>query len=202
LTVTATPAALWQAWTDVARFPSWDPREEEARLEGAFAVGATVWSKQRGNPGGAVTLTAVVPERLWRAEKPLPGGKLVIEVSDTGIGIPADAFSRIFSPFEQGDSSIHARYGGLGLGLSIARTLVKAHGGSLEVESEGRGQGARFTARFQIEGSVSVKTIPADIPIDAKSDASAPSANGSRDHTETFSNNGDIESDQPNHSVT
>ena len=131
-----------------------------------------------------------------------PGGKLVIEVSDTGIGIPADAFSRIFSPFEQGDSSIHARYGGLGLGLSIARTLVKAHGGSLEVESEGRGQGARFTARFQIDGSVSVKTIPADIPIDAKSDASAPSANGSRDHTETFCNNGDIESDQPNHSVT
>jgi PAS domain S-box-containing protein len=84
-----------------------------------------------------------------------PGGKLVIEVSDTGIGIPADAFSRIFSPFEQGDPSIHSRYGGLGLGLSIARTLTKAHGGSLEVESEGRGRGAKFTARFQIGGSVS-----------------------------------------------
>ncbi len=50
-------------------------------------------------------------------------GKLVVEVSDTGIGIPADALSRIFSPFEQGDSSIHSRYGGLGLGLSIARTF-------------------------------------------------------------------------------
>ena len=75
-------------------------------------------------------------------------GKLVIEVSDTGIGIPADALSRIFSPFEQGDSSIHPRYGGLGLGLSIARTLMKAHGGTLEVESEGSGKGAKFTARF------------------------------------------------------
>jgi len=80
--------------------------------------------------------------------------KLVIEVSDTGIGIPADALSRIFAPFEQGDSSIHPRYGGLGLGLSIARTLMKAHGGTLEAESEGSGQGAKFTARFKIDDSL------------------------------------------------
>jgi PAS domain S-box-containing protein len=85
-------------------------------------------------------------------------GELVIEVSDTGIGIPADALSRIFSPFEQGDSSIHPRYGGLGLGLSIARTLIKAHGGTLEVESEGLGQGAKFTARFKIDDSLSALT--------------------------------------------
>jgi PAS domain S-box-containing protein len=83
-----------------------------------------------------------------------PNGKLVVEVTDTGIGIPADALSRIFSPFEQGDSSIHPRYGGLGLGLSIARTLMKAHGGTLEAESEGPGQGAKFTARFKIDDSL------------------------------------------------
>jgi signal transduction histidine kinase len=82
-------------------------------------------------------------------------GRLVMEVSDTGIGIPADALSRIFSPFEQGDSSIHRRYGGLGLGLSIARTLMKAHGGTLEVESEGLGRGAKFTARFKVDDSLS-----------------------------------------------
>ena len=82
-------------------------------------------------------------------------GKLVVEVSDTGIGIPAEALSRIFSPFEQGDSSIHQRFGGLGLGLSIARTLMKAHGGTLEVESEGSGQGAKFTARFKLDDSLS-----------------------------------------------
>jgi signal transduction histidine kinase len=79
--------------------------------------------------------------------------RLVIEVSDTGIGIPADALSRIFSPFDQGDSSIHRRYGGLGLGLSIARTLTKAHGGTLEATSEGVEKGAKFTARFKIDDS-------------------------------------------------
>jgi signal transduction histidine kinase len=103
-------------------------------------------------------------------------GKLVIEVSDTGIGIPADALSRIFSPFEQGDSSIHSRYGGLGLGLSIARTLMKAHGGSLDAESAGAGQGAKFTARFQINDSVSGKATQADIPNNAKTKRSAASA--------------------------
>ncbi|MEY2602427.1 MAG: hypothetical protein QOH31_185 [Verrucomicrobiota bacterium] len=82
------------------------------------------------------------------------GDRLVIEVSDTGIGIPADALSRIFSPFEQGDWSIHRRYGGLGLGLSIARTLIKAHGGTLEAASEGLDKGATFTARFKIVDSV------------------------------------------------
>jgi signal transduction histidine kinase len=76
-------------------------------------------------------------------------------VSDTGIGIPGDALSRIFSPFEQGDSSIHRRYGGLGLGLSIARTLIKAHGGTLEAASEGLDKGAKFTARFKIDDSPS-----------------------------------------------
>ena len=82
-------------------------------------------------------------------------GKLVVEVSDTGIGIPAEALSRIFSPFEQGDSSIHPRFGGLGLGLSIARTLMEAHGGTLEVASEGSGQGAKFTACFKLDDSLS-----------------------------------------------
>ncbi len=80
-------------------------------------------------------------------------GELVVEVSDTGIGIPADALSRIFSPFEQGDSSVHRRYGGLGLGLSIANTLIKAHGATLEVASEGLDRGAKFTARFKIDDS-------------------------------------------------
>ena len=76
-------------------------------------------------------------------------GELVIEVTDNGIGITPDALSRIFLPFEQGDPSIHPRYGGLGLGLSIARTLTSAQGGVLEVKSDGVGQGSKFTIRLK-----------------------------------------------------
>jgi PAS domain S-box-containing protein len=79
--------------------------------------------------------------------------KLAIEVSDTGIGISAEALGRIFSPFQQADSSVHPRFGGLGLGLSIARTLTAAHGGTLEVESDGIGKGADFTVRFKVDDS-------------------------------------------------
>jgi PAS domain S-box-containing protein len=118
-------------------------------------------------------------------------GKLVIEVSDTGIGISADALSRIFSPFEQEDSSIHPRYGGLGLGLSIARTLIKAHGGTLEVESEGSGQGAKFSAGFKIDDFASAKAIPADAPSAADTERFAPSA-AERAATELATVNGAI----------
>ena len=103
--------------------------------------------------------------------------KLVIEVSDTGIGIPADALLRIFSPFEQGDSSIHPRYGGLGLGLSIARTLMKAHGGTLEAESEGSGQGAKFTARFKIDDDSAFDFTALD-PLQRKSSPPPAATNG------------------------
>lgn len=91
--------------------------------------------------------------------------RLVVEVSDTGIGIPADSLSRIFSPFEQGDSSVRRRYGGLGLGLSIAHTLTKAHGGTLKVESAGSGQGAKFTARFKTFDSLSDLSAPSSFQL-------------------------------------
>ena len=76
--------------------------------------------------------------------------KLVVEVSDTGIGISPDALERIFAPFEQADPSIHPRFGGLGLGLSIAYTFTEAQGGSLKAESLGVDQGARFIASFKL----------------------------------------------------
>ena len=78
-TIHADPAAVWETWTDIARFPEWDPREEEARIDGPFAVGTTGYTKQRGNPGGVITLVAVEEGRLWSAEKPIPGGRIVIE---------------------------------------------------------------------------------------------------------------------------
>lgn len=73
------------------------------------------------------------------------GGKLLVQCIDTGIGIAADAIARIFTPFEQADSEVSKRLGGLGLGLAIAQGLAHEHQGSLAVESEGRGLGATFT---------------------------------------------------------
>lgn len=70
---------------------------------------------------------------------------LVIEVSDSGVGIEPDELERIFDPFYQRQQSIARSAGGLGLGLSLGRTLATLHGGTLEAESPGMGQGARFT---------------------------------------------------------
>lgn len=69
---------------------------------------------------------------------------LGLEVADTGIGIEPDVLPRIFDPFEQGSRDVTRSFGGLGLGLSISRSVVEAHGGRLTVRSEGRGRGSVF----------------------------------------------------------
>jgi polyketide cyclase/dehydrase/lipid transport protein len=78
-TVDGEPGAVWAVWSDPHRFPEWDPREERTRLDGPFAVGSSVDSKQRGNPGGVATITAVEPGVNWTVESPLPGGRLTID---------------------------------------------------------------------------------------------------------------------------
>jgi PAS domain S-box-containing protein len=73
------------------------------------------------------------------------GERCVVEVSDDGVGIPADVLPSVFAPFRQADSSVTRRHGGLGIGLAIAQSLVEMHGGQISAASAGEGRGATFT---------------------------------------------------------
>ena len=75
---------------------------------------------------------------------------VVVEVSDSGIGIDPDALPRLFNAFEQAERSISRQFGGLGLGLAISKAMVEMHGGSIEAHSEGRGKGATFRVRLPL----------------------------------------------------
>lgn len=72
-----------------------------------------------------------------------------IEVRDTGVGIAPQHLSRIFRPFEQGDSSRARQFGGLGLGLAISLATIEAHHGRIHAESAGENQGATFTVELE-----------------------------------------------------
>ena len=77
---------------------------------------------------------------------------LTIGVSDTGIGIEPEIMQRIFNPFEQGERSFQRRFGGLGLGLTISKSLAQAHGASLIAKSEGRDRGTTFLLTIKTVG--------------------------------------------------
>lgn len=74
---------------------------------------------------------------------------LVLDVADSGIGIPSDKLEQIFEAFSQVDGSVTRRHGGTGLGLAISRRLARAMGGDLTVQSE-LGAGSRFTLRLPL----------------------------------------------------
>ncbi|HEX2139434.1 MAG TPA: HAMP domain-containing sensor histidine kinase [Woeseiaceae bacterium] len=74
----------------------------------------------------------------------------MIVVADDGEGIDPQLLPYVFERFRQANGRIMSRYGGLGLGLSIARTLVEMHGGTLEAASAGLGKGASFTVRLPL----------------------------------------------------
>ena len=90
--------------------------------------------------GGAITIRSACP----------PGQVHFVEITDTGIGLEAEAIERIFRPFEQANVAITREFGGLGLGLAIAKATVEAHGGELRAASPGPGQGATFTVSLPL----------------------------------------------------
>jgi signal transduction histidine kinase len=79
--------------------------------------------------------------------------ELEVAVADTGIGMTRDELARIFEAFSQGDHASQAserRFGGMGLGLAIARVMVKRHQGSISASSEGRDQGTTFVVKLPL----------------------------------------------------
>ena len=76
------------------------------------------------------------------------GDHAVVTVRDNGVGIPAEMLPRVFDMFTQVDRSLERSRGGLGIGLSLVKTLVGLHGGSVEARSEGQGQGSEFVLRL------------------------------------------------------
>lgn len=143
----ADPIAIVRAAIDACR-PALDARGQ--RLAAKLPADAPAL---HGDP---IRLTQVVSNLLDNASKFSPDGgaigvtlavrphALVIEVSDSGIGIASDSLPELFEPFVQGPRAAGERRSGLGIGLSVVREIVEAHGGTVSAHSAGSGLGSRF----------------------------------------------------------
>ena len=120
------------------------PREEcvvhadPARLTQVFANLLNNAAKYT-EPGGRITIAAKLVDR-----------SVMVQVSDTGLGISPEALPQIFEPFKQEERFIGRSQGGLGLGLTIVQKIVQLHGGTVKAESEGLGKGSRVTVVFPL----------------------------------------------------
>ena len=112
--------------------------------------------------GDAVRLAQAIINLLHNASKFTPGGgkvsialaregdEAVVSVSDTGIGIAPEHSEKIFTLFAQGPHTAERVQDGLGIGLSLVRTLVDLHGGKVSVHSDGLGKGSTFEIRLPV----------------------------------------------------
>lgn len=116
---------------------------DDIQVEGDAVRLAQVFSNLINNaarytpPGGHIALKAHCEE-----------GQAVVVVEDDGIGIPSSMLEQVFEAFVQVRSEGRNAPGGLGLGLSLARSVVELHGGTIKAESGGHGKGSRFTVRL------------------------------------------------------
>lgn len=165
LEIEAIPFQLSARIEDVAALIA--PRTAAKRVELLVDIDPRLPARVVGDPGrlgqvllnllgNAAKFTAQGQVRLSAA--PLPPGPsdppnsawIRFEVSDSGLGIPAERLTKLFAPFEQVDASTTRRFGGTGLGLAITRRLVELMGGRVQVESR-LGVGSRFVVELPLE---------------------------------------------------
>jgi len=97
--------------------------------------------------------------RIWLTAKQ-DGNHAVVSIRDNGSGIPPEMLESIFEMFTQVDQTLHRAQGGLGIGLTLVRSLIEMHDGSVSATSAGPGQGSEFTIRLPIEHDSASESIP------------------------------------------
>jgi signal transduction histidine kinase len=103
-------------------------------------------------PGGHVSLTATAA-----------GDRVVIACEDDGPGVPADLVPKLFDPFAQGPRALDRLEGGLGLGLSLARTFTERHGGTIHLETRASGPGSRFVVMLPLASAPAAESPAAPV---------------------------------------
>jgi signal transduction histidine kinase/CheY-like chemotaxis protein len=137
-----------------------EPEEEVAALGDAVRLEQVVNNLLTNavkytSPGGRVRVT------LSRSD-----GQAEIRVQDTGVGISHEVLPLVFDMFTQADDTLDRSQGGLGIGLTLVRSLVELHGGSVRAESAGRGEGSTFVVRLPaIPAGAARRALRAEPPV-------------------------------------
>ena len=153
LTVSLTPEALWLDG-DLVRL---------AQVVGNLLHNAAKYTERGG--------------KIWLAGE-RQGDKAVLRVRDTGIGIAPDMLPKIFEMFVQADRRTRNAQGGMGIGLTLVRSLVKMHGGVVEAYSEGPGKGSEFVVMLPALNGIIGKGGRAEHEAEPRREA--PDSSGSR----------------------
>ncbi|HTT05164.1 MAG TPA: ATP-binding protein [Steroidobacteraceae bacterium] len=103
-----------------------------------------------------------------------------ITIEDNGVGIDSSFLPYVFDRFRQADPGISRKYGGLGIGLSIVRSLVELHGGSVRVKSPGAGQGSTFIVSLPLYNVVSEEIPAPRLAFDPLAKLKLPTLDGTR----------------------